>query len=45
MKKIYNAPEALEILLNTQDVITASPDGNGSNVVVAPEGDGVEAEW
>ena len=42
MKQIYNAPEALEVLLNAQDVITASL---GSNVVVAPEGPGVEAEW
>ena len=41
MKKIYNAPEALEILLNAQDVITSSY----SNVAVVPEGPGVEAEW
>ena len=45
MKKIYNAPEALEILLNDQDVITSSFGENGSNVVVESEGDGVSATW
>ena len=42
MKKIYNAPEALEVLLNAQDVITAS---TGNNVIVETEGDGMSAEW
>lgn len=43
MKKIYNAPEALEILLDTQDVITASA---GNNVIVDTNpGDGMSAEW
>ena len=43
MKKIYNAPEALEVLLNAQDVITAS---TGSNIIVDDTpGDGVQAEW
>ena len=42
MKKIYNAPEALEVLLNAQDVITAS---EGSNVIVENSGDGMSAEW
>ena len=41
MKKIYNAPEALEILLNSQDVITASP----NEVKVEQSGDGMSATW
>ena len=41
MKKIYNAPEAVEILLDTQDVITAST----GDVIIVPEGDGMSAEW
>ena len=41
MKKIYNAPEAVEVVLNVQDVITAST----GNVIIVPEGDGMSAEW
>ena len=42
MKKIYNAPEALELVLNTQDVITASA---GYDVKVEESGDGMSAKW
>ena len=40
MKKIYNAPEAVEVVLNAQDVITTS-----STVSVETSGDGMSAEW
>ena len=40
MKKIYNAPQALEIPLNSQDVITASLE-----VKVEESGDGMSATW
>ena len=40
MKKIYNAPQALEIPLNSQDVITASV-----TVKVEESGDGMSATW
>lgn len=39
MKKIYNAPEAIEIILDAQDVITASP------IVTADSGDGIYDDW
>lgn len=39
MKKIYNAPEANEILLTAKDVITAS------QVSAASTGDGISADW
>ena len=39
MKKIYNAPEANEILLTAQDVITAS------QVSAKDSGDGLSEDW
>lgn len=39
MKKIYNAPEANEMLIKTQDVITAS------QVSAEATGDGISADW
>ena len=42
MKKIYNAPEAVEVILNAQDVITAS---TGNMSVVEEPGDGMSATW
>ena len=42
MKKIYNSPEALEVISNTQDLITAS---TGNMSVVEGEGDGMSATW
>ena len=42
MKKIYNAPEATEILLTAQDVITASVN---YDVKVEESGDGLSAKW
>ena len=41
MKKIYNAPEALEILVDTQDVITAS----GYNIKTEESGEGMSSKW
>ena len=38
MKKIYNAPEAIEVVLNAQDVITSS-------IVTADSGDGIYDDW
>ena len=42
MKKIYNAPEAIEVLLNAQDVITTSA---SYDVKVEESGDGMSAKW
>lgn len=41
MKKIYNAPEAIEVLFDSQDVITVSGEGMG----IVGSGDGMTAEW
>ena len=40
MKNIYVAPEALEIILDTKDLITVSND-----LVTDEEGDGEIIEW
>ena len=40
MKKIYNAPEAIEVLFDSQDVITVSGEMKGES-----SGDGMTAEW
>ena len=40
MKNIYTAPEALEIILDTKDLISSS-----SDLVTGEEGEGEIIEW
>ena len=40
MKNIYSAPEAIEVVLDTKDIITKS-----SSLVKENEGDGLLIEW
>ena len=42
MKKTYNAPEAVEIVMSTKDVITTSA---SYDVKVEESGDGMCAKW
>ena len=41
MKKTYNAPEAVEVLFDTQDVITTS----NNSIGVESSGDGMNVDW